>query len=204
MIGAALVTVPQVETAVRDHIQTWINDYLGIFETIQGIPAGTIPRPNGYGRVNEWPGDLVAACPHVVVVSPGTLRMRKASKTTVATLDVRVAVVCKGDGGPDGDALNAARAYAQSVALLMESKPSLLPGVTVTGVSDVSFADGEDERARRLSSGRVSLAVDAPLLTSDLGEMPGWSPTPGAGTPAPPPPATPASSVHIDLEEAAP
>lgn len=71
------VSVAQVEKLVIGALEDWLPFYLGERERLDGYEPGDLPIPLGYVRASEfakWPEDSL---PVVLVVSPGTSRIRK-------------------------------------------------------------------------------------------------------------------------------
>jgi hypothetical protein len=213
-MAPAITTVPRVVGALADHIETWINDFLSMVERLDGIPDNeAMPRPASLSLTNQKPSNDALAMPAVILATSGGApdRAHKIGSVTFQPTQVTIGAVCDGDGESWEDAGNAARLYAQALALLLEVKPALfvddgtgqrIPGVKVIAIRQPAYADGKDKSGKRMALAQFDVLVDFPYLDSNPDVSSSWEPTPSGDIAPEPQEAPTATSVITTVRQA--
>jgi hypothetical protein len=196
-----VVTPRTLTRALREHLELWLHDYLGVAETQDGLEPGTAARPadaHGWGKTVEWPptGELLSTGPVVWIVDHGVAQGSRYTSRDGAETRARrvleVAAICHPSPPGTLDGRHLADLYGQALHQLLDNERAFGDGDQVVKALNGPYpqeAAGADQ-----SFPAVVLAIEVDCAIGSVGLE--WA---GAPDPLDPPrePETPVSALSI-------
>lgn len=163
----------EVETAVKDTLQTWFESYLREMERQTGRECGSLPLPRSYQVVSEtsdparWPEDQL---PSIIILAPGFVEEPVREGDGSYRVRYQVSVAAMVSARDQGTTRQLSRLYGTVIAAIVLQKPSL--GDFAAGVKWTSetFDDIPLDTSRSLACAIEGFVVDVDgVLTTNGG-----------------------------------
>lgn len=160
-----------VETALSDHVATWLRQYLGRAEArTPGIPSNSTvfppDGPRGWRRREQWPPDDIAGecCIYFVSGEVTNLRQVRSQNLLWGTLEVVVTVCVGGQGaGTSFELGEIPRIYLGALLELFAQKAVFHDDLVIQTPSKAAPMTGETANGDAVGIAMVTTAIDFPV-----------------------------------------